>query len=885
MASQKKIVVAGDLTTDWNIARFRTVDKNHTPWNLNNSAKMFTSRGGAALLADIIQAILDRKCEENGREYVIHQSGAPEEMLDPSDKRITQAYWQLAPFEHGKKKIWRVVNFLGSERSQIIDDSMLEWMKVVGDEPHADLVVLDDAGQVFRDQPSIWPKAILEGGKCKWMKMTEPVAQGKLWDHLIREHAEHLIVVLRADDLRLTEVQISRELSWERTSQDLVWELTHNPRVNTFAQCAHVVVSFETTGAVLLSRQKDQDDLHPDSILFFDPAVIEGTWRQDYPGGMYGYTSCLVTSLVNQLLISADEPDIHQAVQSGLSTLRELHLAGFGEVTSDISSNKIELPVDHIAEMLIKKDTPFAKAAIQNPLRFLEQTDPEGPRPLKPGYWTILEDVYQDDLIEMAQRIVLEGPQLALKEIPLGKFGDLLTMDRREIESFRSFRTLVSEYIRQGKQKRPLNIAVFGAPGSGKSFGIIQVAGSLLPDQIEVREFNLSQMVSVDDFTAALHQVRDIGLRNKIPLVFWDEFDSTLDGKSLGWLRYFLAPMQDGSFTVEQTVHPIGRAIFVFAGGTSRSLDDFQKVLPETEFRAAKGPDFISRLKGFINIMGPNPQVDGKPAQPHEDPYFIIRRAILLHSILKRNTAHLFVNRTGKETLNIDLGVLWALLQTSEYKHGIRSIESIIAMSMLADKSSFERSSLPSETQLDLHVDGQEFLALLQQLTLEGDLLERLAVAAHEIYCDGLRKRGYRLGPQNDEVLKTAYALRPFDELSEELKEQNRSNVRDISKKIVRIGYFMVPARSNEHPFDFPGGDLEKLSQWEHDRWMDAKLASGWVYGPETDPDRRTHSYLVPWEELPEDEKEKDRDLVKGIPKIVFRAGYTIVKSKRQKEK
>ena len=65
---------------------------------------------------------------------------------------------------------------------------------------------------------------------------------------------------------------------------------------------------------------------------------------------------------------------------------------------------------------------------------------------------------------------------------------------------------------------------------------------------------------------------------------------------------------------------------------------------------------------------------------------------------------------------------------------------------------------------------------------------------------------------------------------------------------------------------------------------MTAKLASGWVYGPEIDFDKRTHISLVPWDDLPEAEKEKDRDLVKGIPKIIFRAGYTIVKSKRQKE-
>ena len=60
-----------------------------------------------------------------------------------------------------------------------------------------------------------------------------------------------------------------------------------------------------------------------------------------------------------------------------------------------------------------------------------------------------------------------------------------------------------------------------------------------------------------------------------MPLVFWDEFDSAFDGDKLGWLRYFLAPMQDGVFQDGQSLHNIGRAIFVFAGGSHRTLDEF----------------------------------------------------------------------------------------------------------------------------------------------------------------------------------------------------------------------------------------------------------------------------------------------------------------------
>ena len=122
-----------------------------------------------------------------------------------------------------------------------------------------------------------------------------------------------------------------------------------------------------------------------------------------------------------------------------------------------------------------------------------------------------------------------------------------------------------------------------------------------------MREFNLSQFASPDDLLSALHQVRDIGLSGKIPLIFWDEFDAAFSGAALGWLRYFLAPMQDGRFQEGQLIHPIGRSIFVFAGGTATSMADFGQGLSADDFRAVKGPDFVSRLKGFVNILGPNP--------------------------------------------------------------------------------------------------------------------------------------------------------------------------------------------------------------------------------------------------------------------------------------
>jgi hypothetical protein len=203
-------------------------------------------------------------------------------------------------------------------------------------------------------------------------------------------------------------------------------------------------------------------------------------------------------------------------------------------------------------------------------------------------------------------------------------------------------------------------------------------------------------------------------------------------------------------------------------------------------------------------------------------------------------------------------------------------MESIVAMSSLSGRTSFERSNLPAEAQLDLHVDGQEFLALVQQLDMGEELLERLAEANHVEFCDGIREIGYRPGPQTDEKLKTHSSLKPYAELLEEEKQQNRGTVRDIPNKLARTGYIMIPARSNEPPFEFPGPHLDHLAEMEHERWMQAKLKAGWQHAPKTAKEKKLHSALLPWEELPEEDKEKDRLLVQAIPRIVAKAGYTI---------
>ena len=48
-------------------------------------------------------------------------------------------------------------------------------------------------------------------------------------------------------------------------------------------------------------------------------------------------------------------------------------------------------------------------------------------------------------------------------------------------------------------------------------------------------------------------------------------------------------------------------------------------------FQAIKGPDFVSRLKGILDIKGPNPTCV-------TDKKHIIRRAMLLRSLILKKT-------------------------------------------------------------------------------------------------------------------------------------------------------------------------------------------------------------------------------------------------------
>lgn len=838
------VVVSGDVTMDWNLAREPLSDTDE-----HANARPAWQRGGAALLADLLKMI-GSTLPAGTRPIAVRDVEAPSEPIPPGHAELNHSYalWTRTPRSAGDKgpgRVWRSSAHLGVDRAASDRVVRAEWDRLEKDVLDADVIVLDDADLGFRDlsSPALW-RRVFSDGRRPWvvLKQARPVAEGPLWDQLVATAADRLIVVLTVDDLRGREVQVSRDLSWERTAQDLVWELVHKPRVSALSRIAHAVVSLGPAGAALVTAGSEDTAL-PTCTLYYDPEMVEGSWRTGHPGEVMGCTDTLTAALVRHIVIAPDSPDLDQGIQDGVGAMRRLLLDGYEE--RGTGRMELAFPLAAVVEEMQSGLTPLRRTDVVDPA-------------FSPRYWTILAERGTGDLAALASEITLDGAGKALAGVPIGRFGDLVTADRSEIEAFRSVAALIEEYVTK-PQSKPLSIGVFGPPGSGKSFGVKEVAKAVGHGLVDKpMEFNIAQLGGPEDLHDALHLVRDTGLGGKIPLVFWDEFDTTLGGRAYGWLRYFLAPMQDGKFRQGQVTHPIGRAIFVFAGGTSARMEDFAEAVHDNAGRLAKGPDFVSRLKGFVNILGPNPHGP-------TDPFYVVRRAILLRSMLERSAGHLLHH--GR--LNIDPGVLRAFLETREFRHGARSMEAIIAMSRLTGRTAYERSSLPPETQLDLHVDARDFVALVQRPELEGEFLERLARASHKVYCDGLRRRS--LTPSEQE------SLVPYEKLSDYKKEENFRTVRDIPAKLAAVGCVMVPGRADLPETVFTEDEFKTMARLEHDLWMRG-LGPGWRPGKVTDKEAKIHVAYRPWDELPPEQQAKDQDLVRGLPGLLHEAGYTVVR-------
>lgn len=607
--------------------------------------------------------------------------------------------------------------------------------------------------------------------------------------------------------LRQLDFLITRETSYERTVDDFLLQLAVNDSLRGLRACPEMVILLNEEGALLREC---------------------GSW------------TLLYTSTRGEKRNLGAEADLYEVYAS----LEEKYQKGL----------VCRMPVqERSLKALVSHSAPFC----------------------------ILDEFCQTQnggYLAVAEEIVVEGPERLFRNVPVCRYRELSTVDLDEVENYHAIKTLMEEYIyaydhplRPEEPPKPLSIVVFGPPGSGKSFGVKQIAKNA--ERFRISSINLSQYRSAAEMFAAMDAAL-VYQDHLIPLIFFDEFDSALDGEARGWLKYFLAPMQDGEYTMEGRTLTVSGAVFVFAGGTAPSFSEF---LPKDEegtlqFQRIKGPDFVSRLKGILNIKGPNPT-------SVTDRRYIIRRALLLRSLFERQAQNFLDTETGR--VNISRALLRTLLRVSEFRHGSRSMEFIIGMSRKAGISHYSPSCLPLAEQLDIHLDVEDFMSKLSFEQLMGDMVDQYGRITHEKYRSQRIHDAVKFGMPQEEIrrFQADDRMADWDDLKEIYKESKRSQIRYLGERFDRfntgIGLRPILPESADTISELYGPVLEQLSRLEHQRWMLDKQANGWSLG-KLDPQLKRHPDMVPYEQLDESVKDYIRVSVRNIPMYLKEIGYEL---------
>ena len=157
-------------------------------------------------------------------------------------------------------------------------------------------------------------------------------------------------------------------------------------------------------------------------------------------------------------------------------------------------------------------------------------------------------------------------------------------------------------------------------------------------------------------------------------------------------------------------------------------------------------------------------------------------------------------------------------------------------------------------------------------------MIKKLARAIHSRYLHEIRNQGiksnnwifYNPGkPEN-------HVVTDFDDLPDEIKLSNIDNAAHIPTKLLSIGYKIRPVKKGFKSFalHLNEEEIETMARVEHIRWSWEKRLNGWTFSKTKDDIKKTHPSLIPYEELSESEKEKDRELVKLIPAFLQDIDY-----------
>lgn len=71
---------------------------------------------------------------------------------------------------------------------------------------------------------------------------------------------------------------------------------------------------------------------------------------------------------------------------------------------------------------------------------------------------------------------------------------------------------------------------------------------------------------------------------------------------------------------------------------------------------------------------------------------------------------------------------------------------------------------------------------------------------------------------------------------------------------------------------------VEAMAKNVHEVWAETRIEQGWTFGAERNDSLKHHPCLIPYEELPEEEREYDRNTAIGTLKLIQKLGFKITR-------
>jgi hypothetical protein len=153
------------------------------------------------------------------------------------------------------------------------------------------------------------------------------------------------------------------------------------------------------------------------------------------------------------------------------------------------------------------------------------------------------------------------------------------------------------------------------------------------------------------------------------------------------------------------------------------------------------------------------------------------------------------------------------------------------------------------------------------------------AAGTHELVARAIHDEYLKLQKDAGATPETNPSMRPWDELPRRLKESNLRQAEDIWKTLHMIQCTIGFYSSGRDPlFVFTDQEVEFLAEKEHQLWVDERVRKGWTFGKVRDDQQKIHDCIIPWDNLSEEQREKDRSAIRALPVILARVYLKIVR-------